>query len=305
MVASYEQMFGEKPNLNIHAPIKKGDHPELDDSELLDPDRTQKYQSLIGSLQWAISLGRLDIQTAIMTLSGFRSAPRRGHLMRLRHVCGYLTKMKHAAIRFRTHEPDYSDLPENHYSWKSIYGNVAEIIPDDAPPPLGKRVTLTHYVDANLFHDALTGCSVTGILHFVNATPIDWYSKKQATVQTATYGSEFVAARTCVEQIIDLRTTLHYLRVPINEKSYMFGDNESVVNSSTTPTAKLHKRHTALAFHRVREAIASKFLEYHFIPGADNPADILSKFWAYANVWLVLQALLFWQGDTANIKKKQ
>ena len=85
----------------------------------------------------------------------------------------------------------------------------------------------------------------------------------------------------------------------------MFGDNESVVNSSTTPTAKLHKRHTALAFHRVREAIASKFLEYHFIPGADNPADILSKFWAYANVWPVLQALLFWQGDTVNIKKKQ
>ena len=74
--------------------------------------------------------------------------------------------------------------------------------------PLGKPVTLTHYVDANLFHDALTGRSVTGILHMLNATPIDWYSKKQSTVETATYGSEFVAARTCVEQIVDLRNTL-------------------------------------------------------------------------------------------------
>ena len=81
-------------------------------------------------------------------------------------------------------------------------------------------------------HDMVTGRSVTGILHLLNKTPLDWYSKKQATVETATYGSEFVAARTCVEQIIDLRNTLQYLGVPICKKSYMFGDNESVINSS-------------------------------------------------------------------------
>jgi hypothetical protein len=45
---------------------------------------------------------------------------------------------------------------------------------------------------------------------------------------------------------------LRYLGVPIREKSYMFGDNESVVNSSIQPHAKLHKRHMALSFHRVR-----------------------------------------------------
>jgi len=54
----------------------------------------------------------------------------------------------------------------------------------------------------------MTGKSVTGILHLINKTPLEWYSKKQPTVENATYGTEFVAARTCVEQIIDLRTTL-------------------------------------------------------------------------------------------------
>jgi hypothetical protein len=54
---------------------------------------------------------------------------------------------------------------------------------------------------------------------------------------------------------MDLRTTLRYLGVPIRGQSYMFGDNESVVNSSMNLDAKLHKRHTALSFHRVREAI--------------------------------------------------
>jgi hypothetical protein len=89
------------------------------------------------------------------------------------------------------------------------------------------------------YHDMITGRSVTGILDFVNGTPIDWFCKKQATVETATYGSEFVASRTCVERDIDLRTLLRYLGVPIYAKAYMFGDNQAVVNSSATPHAKL------------------------------------------------------------------
>jgi hypothetical protein len=123
------------------------------------------------------------------------------------------------------------------------------------PPPLGKQVILTHFVDANLYHNVLTGRSVTGVLHFLNGIPIDWYSKKQATVESATYGSEFVAARTCVEQIIDLRHTLQYLGVPVIKMSQMFLDNKTVVDSATKIHAKLHKRHTAPLFHCVREAI--------------------------------------------------
>ena len=302
MMMSYETMFGEKPSTKIHSPLEKGDHPELDTSELLDQNGVQQYQSLIGSLQWAISLGRFDVATAVMSLSSFRALPRRGHLDRAKRICGYLYRMKHAVIRFRIHEPDYSDLPDPEHDWDaSVYGHVVEELPYKAPDPLGKPVVLTHYVDANLYHNVLTGRSVTGILHLINGTPIDWYSKKQATVETATYGSEFVAARTCVEQIIDLRQTLRYLGVPVLQKSYMFGDNKTVVDSATKIHAKLHKRHTALSFHRVREAMAAGFIAFNHIAGVRNPADVLSKHWSYACVWNLLQPLLFWMGDTANI----
>ena len=300
MIGQYKQLFGEAPKQNVTSPLEKGDHPELDDSELLDEKDIRIYQSMIGSLQWAITIGRLDITTAVMSLSSFRAAPRAGHLARARRVYGYLAKMKHAVIRIRTDEPDYSDLPTQDFDWDfSVYGKVTEMKPDDAPEPLGLSVVLTHYVDANLYHDMITGRSVTGILHFINQTPIDWYSKKQATVETATYGSEFVAARTCVEQILDLRHTLRYLGVPIRDKSFMFGDNKSVVDSGTIPHAKLHKRHTALSFHRVREAIAAGIIGFYFLPGELNPADILSKHWAYQAIWPQLQAILFWQGDTS------
>ena len=147
----------------------------------------------------------------------------------------------------------------------------------------------------------LTRRSVTGILSFINKTLTDWFSKKQATVETATYGSEFVASRTSVERIIYLRLILRYLGVPLRESDYMFGDNESVVGSSTLPYAKLHKRYTALSFHRVREANASKMVQFHHIPGAINPSDILRKHWGYSQVLDALKLFLFQEGDTADL----
>ena len=75
----------------------------------------------------------------------------------------------------------------------SVYGDISEEVPKDAPAPLGKTVMTMTYVDANLYHDWTTGRAVTGTLHFLNGTTIDWFSKRQNTVETATYGSEFVA----------------------------------------------------------------------------------------------------------------
>jgi hypothetical protein len=66
------------------SPLMANDHPEMDMSELLDEDGIHQYQSLIGGLQWTISLGRFDMATAIMTMSGFHVAPRAGHLERLK-----------------------------------------------------------------------------------------------------------------------------------------------------------------------------------------------------------------------------
>ena len=303
MMDNYERMFGSKPKATYSSPLEKGDHPELDTSKELNDDDIKKYQSLIGALQWIITLGRLDIATAVMTMSSFRVAPRQGHLDRLKRIYGYLAKMKHGASRFRTGAPDFSAIPITEYDWeRSIYGKVKELIPEDAPTPYGPLVTITTYVDANLCHDMITGRSVTGVLHLLNKSIIDYYTKKQPRVETATYGSEYMAARTATEQIMDLRTSLRYLGVNIFGPTYMFGDNSTVVNSSNTPKARLHKRHVILSFHRVREAIAAKILHFIFIPGSDNPADILSKHWGYQQISTKLKALLFWHGDTKDIQ---
>ena len=93
MVETYIRLFGEKPKGLYSSPLEKGDHPELDTSDLLDADGIQKYQSMIGAMQWAISIGRFDIATSVMSLSSFRVAPRVGHLERCKHIYAYLSKM--------------------------------------------------------------------------------------------------------------------------------------------------------------------------------------------------------------------
>jgi hypothetical protein len=204
MIDTYVQLYGEKPR-KASSPLEQNDHPEMDDSPFLGQDETQQFQSLTGAMQWAVSIGRLDIVTAVMSLSSFRAMPRRGHLKRAKRIYGYLRKMKEARIRVLTNEPDYSDYQDPEYDWSSsVYGDVKEIIPTDIPEPKGKYVTLSHYFDANLYHNMVTGRSVTAIVHFLNQTPMDWYSKKQAMVETATFGSEFIAVRTTIDQIVNL-----------------------------------------------------------------------------------------------------
>ena len=222
----------------------------MDTSDILEGQQVNHYLTMVGQLQWLITLERLDIQAQVITMSRFQAQPREGDLVMLERIYAYVIKTKDYATRFRTTQPDYSYLPDQNFDWaQTVYGHVQEIIQDDIPDPLGKPVRTTATVDANLNHCLATGRSVTGSLHFVNHTPIDSYLKRQATAETATDGSESVASKTATEQIIYLRHTFRYLGVPIKTKSYLFEDNRSVVTSSTLPHSTLGKRHNILAYH--------------------------------------------------------
>ena len=245
LCSTFETLFGEQPK-PYFAPLSHDDHPELDDSPLCGPDDTAKYQSLIGACQWMVSLCRWDIAHALMPLSGFRQCPRKGHIARLKHVCGYIKKFPQGAIRIRTGIPDHESVFGEHtikYDWmETVYGNPSEEIPADAPVPKDNPVRTSTYCDANLLHDLVTGRSATGLLHFLNQTPTDWFSKRHNQVESATYGSEFVAPHQAVEQIIDICYTLRMLGVLIDGPSWLFGDNQSVVTSSTILHSTLNKR---------------------------------------------------------------
>jgi len=138
-------------------------------------------------------------------------------------------------------------------------------------------VQISCFVDADHAANRQTRKSQTGILMFVNKAPISWYSKRQATVESSTFGSEFVAMRTAVEQIQALRLKLRWMGIPLDGPANIFCDNLSVVRSSTQPECTLSKKHNGIAYHKTREAVAGGWIRIVHEPTASNLADLLTK----------------------------
>ena len=281
MLRNYEVMFGSKPKM-YSAPMENGDHPELDISEFLEVDGIAQYQSLVGALQWAITLGHFELLAGIASMASFRVAPRVGHMERLKRMYGFIRRRPDAAIRFRTGIPNHERVkkPVEHDWTQSVYGKITEDLPSDMPIPKGKAVRITTYEDANLMHCLLTGRSCTGNIHLLNQTPVYWFLTKQKSVETATYGSEFLAAKIATEQIMDLKYTIRMMGIPLDGPAWMFGDNQSMITSGTIPYSSLNKRHNALAYHRVREAVASGVMYFMKVSGKTCLKPVLvSLFW--------------------------
>ena len=118
MVSTYQQLFGSKPSMKALSPLEKGDYPEINESEFLNDEDTQKYQSLIGALQWVITIQHFDISTAIMILSSFRAQTFHGHPKPVKCIYGYLYKRKDAEVCVHTQELDYSYIPS--MIWPSL-----------------------------------------------------------------------------------------------------------------------------------------------------------------------------------------
>ena len=102
-------------------------------------------------------------------------------------------------------------------------------------------------------------------------------SKRQKTVETSTYGSELVAARIAVDLLIEWRYKLRMLGLQLEKVSRLVGDNMSVILNTTLPSSALKKKHLACNYHRVREAIAGKFILFGHCDSEENVADICTK----------------------------
>ena len=88
-------------------------------------------------------------------------------------------------------------------------------LPHNVPEARGEEVDITAFVDADHAGNLVTRRSHTGILIFVNMAPVYWYSKRQNTVETSTFGSEFVAMKQCTEYVRGLRYRMRMMGIPV------------------------------------------------------------------------------------------
>jgi len=251
--------------------------PEVDMTEECDNESASRYSQLIGVLRWAVELGRLDIYTEVALLSQHLALPRVGHLEAVYHIFAYLNKHSTSSIIFDASSP-ISPLPSTSKSdWTPFYADAEELIPPNMPEPLGNPVNIFAFVDANHAGNVVTRRSHTGIIIFVQNSPILWLSRRQNTVETSTFGSEFVAMRVLRDMIIALRYKLRMFGIPLDGPAQVFCDNQGVVKNTSVPESVLTKKHNAVNYHAVREAVASGAMEVIKEDTETNLADLFTK----------------------------
>ena len=250
--------------------------PECDTTPLLGDDDASYFQQQIGVLRWMVELGRIDICTEVSMLAAFSAAPRQGHLAAVLHLYAYLKKHERSRLVLDPRRFDH-DPPKEDLGWKDFYGDVKELIPPDAPPVRGVAVQMTCFVDSDHAGDEVSRRSRTGVLIYCNRAPILWYSKKQTSIETSSFGSEFSAMKTAVELVEGLRYKLRMMGVDIEGPTYVKADNMSVIHNSSNPASTLKKKSNSIAFHFVRERAAAGVVDISYVKTDDNLADMLTK----------------------------
>ncbi len=119
--------------------------------------------------------------------------------------------------------------------------------------------------------------SVTGILIFLENATIFIYSKRQNTVESSTYGSELVAMRIAIENLLGIRYKLRMMGMDVEKWSTLFGDNNFVIVNTQLPSSSIKKKHNSVAFHKAREAVAAGYVRTGHIKSTENPSDLLTK----------------------------
>ena len=258
-------------------PLSNGYRPEVDVTAELKADGVQYYQELIGVLRWAVEIGRVDILLEVSMMSSHLALPREGHLEQVIHMFGYLKTHKKFRLMFDSDHPQISTNRFKSYDWFDFYKDAKEAIPTNMPEPRGHSMSTSAFVDADLAGDKKNRRSQTGVLIFCNKAPIHWYSKRQPTVETSTFGAEFRAMKTAVELTEALRYKLRMFGVPIDGPTSVFCDNEAVYKITVLPESTLNRKHHSIAYHRCREAVAAQTIQVAKEGTLNDLADLFTK----------------------------
>ena len=198
-----KQQGGQFANMlktRVASVLPSGYKPELDVSRELPENLIHLYQQHVGILRWIVELGRVDIATEVSMLAAHSALPREGHFGAILHLYAYLKRVSKSKM---VYDPTMMawDAHVDH-DWSKFYHKE----PHDggvpgAPEPLGNPVQTTCYVDSDHAGDAVTRRSRTGVIILCNRAPIIFYTKKQGSIETSSFGSELMAMKTAVELV--------------------------------------------------------------------------------------------------------
>ena len=190
----------------------------MDVSKELNVADAAYYQSLIGIMRWIVELGRVDVCLEVSMMSSHLALPREGHLEQVLHIFAYLKKYHNTELVYDPSDPSVDENDFKRRDWASSeFGHVEgkEEFPAKMPEPRGHGFIMMAKVDADHASDKVSRRSRKGFLIYLNCVPVYWWSKKQTSVESSSYGSELVAMKQCCEYIRGLRYKLRMMGIPV------------------------------------------------------------------------------------------
>ena len=124
------------------------------------------------------------------------------------------------------------------------------------PEPRGLGFVMRAKVDADHASDTITRHSRMGFLVYLNCALIYWWRKKQNSMQSSSFGSEFIVMTQRCEYVRGLRYKLRMMGISCDDPTFIYGDKQSVLANFTIPDSMLKKKSQSIAYHFVREGAA-------------------------------------------------
>ena len=158
--------------------------------------------------------------------------------------------------------------------------------------PLGNLVVMSCFVNADHAGNLVTHQSHTGVFILLNNTPTMVFSKRQNTVKSSTYGSELIAMHIAKDMVLTLQIKLKCFGILITGATNVFCDNNAVVQNVSIPKSTLLKKHNAINYHIIREAVAAGIIRVGKEDTLTNIADVFTKILPFTQKYTLLSPFL-------------
>ena len=126
VVPKFEDCFDRKFKTGFKTPMSTEYHPEVDETPFLSDEDASKFRSVIGSLNWLITLGRFDVHCATNALSRFSMAPREGHLKAALMTLSHVRSFSKGRMLFDTSYPVLKEIEDNDFNWREQCPDASE-----------------------------------------------------------------------------------------------------------------------------------------------------------------------------------
>jgi transposase InsO family protein len=216
---------------------------KFNEAPTVPPDTIRTYQSIIGSLMYAVSATRPDLCFAVSFLSQFNHSPTTQHLQAAKRVLRYLNGTKTSGLFY----------------------------------PYQQSLNLVTYSDADYANCPITRKSISGNIVQLSSATISWRSKKQKSVSTSTAEAEYQALSLAAKQTIWTHNALNELTISPIPTPIVYCDNKAAIDIANNPKISDRSKHIDVHFHFVRENVEQGTFFLMPVATAENLADTCTK----------------------------